>query len=141
MTKAAVVDTNVVVSGLLTDESDAATAKILDSMLDGELDYVLSVELLTEYREVLSRPRIAELHELADDELEQILETIAFYGVFREPVETGEAPDPGDQHLWDLLAISEDVALVTGDKLLMGEAPSDVSVLSPSSYLELLDQS
>ena len=47
--RVALVDTNVVVSGLLTSSIDAPTSRILDSMLSGALRFALSVELLAEY--------------------------------------------------------------------------------------------
>ena len=56
---ALVVDTNVVVSGLITSDATAPTARILDAMLRGELRFLLSEELLSEYRSVLLRPKIA----------------------------------------------------------------------------------
>ncbi len=54
----AVIDTNVVVSDLLTGEPVPPTAVLLDGMLRGRFTYLLSLELLAEYREVLLRPRI-----------------------------------------------------------------------------------
>ena len=53
----AVIDTNVVVSALLTGEPVSPTAVVLDDMLRGRFAYPLSLELLAEYREVLLRPR------------------------------------------------------------------------------------
>ncbi|MEZ5330675.1 MAG: hypothetical protein R2991_01180 [Thermoanaerobaculia bacterium] len=43
--RAVVVDTNVVVAGLLTGDAHAPTALILDAMLAGRVLYALSVEL------------------------------------------------------------------------------------------------
>jgi len=96
----AIPDTNVVVSGLLTGNANAPTRWLLDAILAGDLDYYLSVDLLAEYREVLLRPKLQSLHELSEDDLEEILETLALHGMFRNPPETDhDAPDPGDQHL------------------------------------------
>jgi hypothetical protein len=44
----AVVDTNVVVEGLLTKDPAAPTARILDGMLAGSFPFILSVVLLAE---------------------------------------------------------------------------------------------
>lgn len=137
-TPPAIVDTNVVVSGLLTGNPDAATRRLLDAMLDGDLDLYLSVDLLTEYREVLLRPKLQSLHGLSDDELDTILETIALHGMFRDPPDTDrEAPDPGDPHLWQLADALPDATVVTGDHALLDNAPPDRSVLSPNDYLDL----
>ena len=50
-----VVDTNVVVSGVLHPASNPG--RILDLMLALEFPYVVSTELVEEYREVLKRPK------------------------------------------------------------------------------------
>jgi putative PIN family toxin of toxin-antitoxin system len=132
----AVIDANVVVSGLLTADPTAPTAAILDAMLAGRIRFVLSVELLVEYRCVLLRPKVARRHGLAAADIEVILERIAENAIVREaaPASTA-APDPGDQHLWDLLDIVPAAILVTGDDLLLSAPPTDRSVLSPRAFL------
>ena len=45
-----VVDTNVMVSGLLTSDPGAPTAEILDRTMTGEIRALLSLDLLAEYR-------------------------------------------------------------------------------------------
>lgn len=56
----------------------------------------------------------------------------------REPApSTSPAPDPGDQHLWDLLAAAPTAVLVTGDQLLLEHPPEGRSALSPKSFVEL----
>ncbi|MFB6262740.1 MAG: putative toxin-antitoxin system toxin component, PIN family, partial [Bradymonadaceae bacterium] len=97
-------------------DPDAATRRILDAMIDGELEFYLSVELLAEYREVLLRPAIADHHGLSDDEVDAILEELALHGQFRSPPSSPSTPpDTGDQHLWDLVHALPDCILVTGD--------------------------
>lgn len=137
----AIVDTNVVVSGLLTAEHDAATRLLLDRMLAGDLYYYLSLELLAEYRDVLLRPDLQSLHGLADDEIDAILETLTVEAIVRTPSPTEhDAPDPDDRHLWRLAASIPDAAVVTGDGALLRESPSELSVVTPRDYLELLDE-
>ena len=63
-TRIFIIDTNVLVAGLITAEPKSPTARVLDAMLNGSLFYLLSAELLREYRNVLLRPRIARLHGL-----------------------------------------------------------------------------
>ena len=45
------------------------------------------------------------------------------------------APDPGDQHLGDLLSAVPNAILVTGDLRLVENAPNGASVMSPRSFL------
>lgn len=51
-----VIDTNVVVSGLLNPHGPSA--RVLDAVLDGRLKLVYDARILTEYRDVLHRPRL-----------------------------------------------------------------------------------
>ena len=53
-----IIDTNVLVAGLLTSHADASVARILDGMLGAAFPFVLSEVLLAEYRAVLMRPRL-----------------------------------------------------------------------------------
>ena len=118
-----VVDTNVVVAGLLTREPGAPTAAILDAMLGGELRFLLSEELLAEYRSVLLRPKIAEAHGLLPSEVDEILIRLASHGIVREP-DGAPIGTAGDGHLVALLESVPASVLVSGDaRLLRKVAP------------------
>jgi len=132
-----VVDTNVLVSGLLSREPDSPLSAVLDGMLSGSLLFLLSPQLLAEYRAVLLRPRVQKSHGLSAREVDAILTEIAANGIWREPDEPAPAPDPGDDHLWRLLSAVPGSILITGDRLLLQNPPQNASVLSPRSYLEL----
>lgn len=122
MTHLLVVDTNVLVAALLTAQPDSPTARTLNAMLDGSLMFVLSPELLAEYRAVLLRPRLAQRHGLTEAEVDELLATITANALWREPPAyppLAAAPDQGDAHLWALLACEPLAALVTGDQLLL----------------------
>ena len=133
------VDTNVVVSGLLTSDREAPTARVLNGMLSRDFNFLLSIELLSEYRAVLLRPKIGRRHGLTEEEVEIILTEIAQYAIIREPEAALEqAPDLNDQHLWALLASQKGSRLVTGDQTLL--EPRSNAVLSPAAFVALLDQ-
>ena len=65
---AVIVDTNVVVAGLLTRDNASPVARILDGMLVAAFPFVMSEALLAEYRTVLVRPALRRLHGLTDNE-------------------------------------------------------------------------
>jgi len=136
----AIVDTNVVVAGLLTADRSAPTARILDGMLAGAIPFLLSVELLAEYRAVLLRPAIQRCHGLSEGQVDRVLERIALEAMVREPEPDATAPDEGDQHVWDLLASHPGAVLVTGDRLLQERASRGRSVLSPAAFLALIGE-
>ena len=57
-----IVDTNVVVAGLLTRTAGSPVARILDGMVLARFAFALSEPLLAEYRAVLLRPHIRARH-------------------------------------------------------------------------------
>lgn len=131
-----VVDTNVIVSGLITADPNSPPARILDAMLDGGFIYLMSDELLTEYSCVLRRPGLVRLHGLTDEELDRLLADLVANAMWRAPAAAGEAPDTGDQRLWALLASHSQGRLVTGDRLLLENPPRNVSAISPRSFAD-----
>ena len=130
-----IVDTNVVVAGLITAQDTSPVARILDGMLTAAFPYVVSEALLAEYRTVLARPDLRKFHGLAIAEIETILTDIALHAIVMSPVSGPAAPDPGDQLLWDLLAARADLMLVTGDKRLLRDAAMQGRVLSPQDFV------
>ncbi|MEI6355377.1 MAG: putative toxin-antitoxin system toxin component, PIN family [Methylococcus sp.] len=131
-----IIDTNVLVAGLISSNPASPPVRILDAMLNGEIIYVLSPDLLAEYRAVLLRPRISKIHRLAVDEVEVLLTEIAGNAVWREPDLESKlwAPDPGDDHLWHLLDLEPPAILITGDRLLLTNPPVGRSLITPAGY-------
>lgn len=127
-----IIDTNVLVAGILSNNIDSPTARIFNAMLDGRIMHLLSPALLQEYRDVLLRPRLRKLHGLSKVEVDQILSEITANAIWREPAESRGAPDPGDDHLWSLLQ-STDAILVTGDQLLLDNPPRAASTILPKT--------
>jgi predicted nucleic acid-binding protein len=138
---AAVIGTNVVVSGLLTSLSASPTARILDGMIGGRFRFLLSIDLLTEYRDVLVRPRIRARHGLPDASVDVILTEIAVNGAMLEvePV-GGMRARRADEHLWKLLAAAPAATLVTGDLRLIGRPVRGASVISAREFVDSLER-
>lgn len=130
-----IIDTNVVVAGLLTHNDASPVARILDGMLKAAFPFVMSEALLAEYRSVLVRPLMRKLHGLTAAEVDAVLTDIAQHAVMLSPVAAPPAPDPGDQLLWELLAARADVLLVTGDKPLLRDAGMQGRVISPLAFV------
>jgi predicted nucleic acid-binding protein len=135
-----IIDTNVVVAGLLTSHADSPVARILDGMLAAAFPFVLSEALLSEYRAVLVRPHLVKMHQLNADELDTIMLELARHAIVLTPAKndaTPKAPDPGGQFLWDLLSSRDDLYLVTGDKLLLQDHAMHDRVLTPNMFVDL----
>lgn len=62
----AVIDTNVLVSALLSGKAEAATVRVLSKLLHGEIIPVYSKGILKEYRDVLSRRKFTFSGEAVD---------------------------------------------------------------------------
>ena len=134
--KACIVDTNVIVSGLIGADPNGPPARILDAMLDGDLLYLMSADLLTEYSSVLRRPRLVRFHGRTDDEIDRLLTDLIANALWREPITSVDAPDTGDTHLWTLLASHPQGQLVTGDRLLLNNPLRGASVISPRRFVD-----
>lgn len=132
-----IIDTNVLAAGLITGEPGSPTAKIVDAMLEGSLFYLLSPELLQEYRSVLQRPRLSRRHGLSESEIDQLLTEITANAIWREslPDIVHLSPDPRDAHLWVLLASEPSAVLITGDRLLIEQPMPHRSVITPATWL------
>lgn len=160
VTRFAVIDTNVVVSGLLSGAADSPTRRVVDAMLAGTIPFVLSESLLAEYREVLLRPPIRERHGLTGAEVDTVLEEVVLNAGLREsgpgkrPVvgQAGPADVPavadmaeptpaGDEHLVALLTAVPEAILVTGDRRLAEVVASWCAVATPAEFAAtLVDQ-
>jgi len=137
MSKIFIVDTNVLAAGLITKDKNSPTAQILDLVLTGKVLFLLSPALLNEYLSVLSRPKLRKLHRLSAKEIDQILSEITANAIWQDVEDKYKAPDPGDNHLWNLLMKHSSYSLITGDLLLIEQAPSDRSVITPATFIKM----
>lgn len=80
----AVIDTNVIISALLSKHSDSATVKIMDAIFDGKIIPIFNEEILSEYSLVLRRKKFGFPSHLIED----TLESIAASGVFVNALES-----------------------------------------------------
>ena len=135
MRKVCVVDTNIVISGLI-GSSSGPPARLLRTMLEGGVPYLMSSDLLDEYSSVLRRPKIVRLHGRTNEEINRLLADLVANAMWRDPVAGTGAPDARDNHLWALLASYPQGVLVTGDRLLVENPPSGASVLSPRRFVD-----
>lgn len=131
----AIVDTNVLVSGLLSPNPVAPTRQIVRGMLTAQFPFVVSVELMQEYWDVLGRPAITRRHRLSRGELGDLLFRLAQDAIIVEPVAIEGSPDPGDTHVWSLLEARQDAVLVSGDGALQRRATRG-RVISPRGFAE-----
>jgi putative PIN family toxin of toxin-antitoxin system len=127
-----VVDSNVLVSAFL--KPTGKPAKILRLVLQGDLDIVVNEPILTEYEEVLSRPKF----DLPADKVQSILAFIRARAI-RAPalLESFRLPDTSDEPFLEAaLAVKAD-ALVTGNRRHFPKrACKGQPVVSPAEFLQ-----
>ena len=104
----------------------------------GSFPFLLSTELLREYRSVLLRDHPRDLHGLSSEQVDLALTEVAANALVREPEAAPEliAPDRGADHLWRLLATTAGAILVTGDRVLLANPPDFASVQSPRTFID-----
>lgn len=138
--QAVIVDTNVLVAGLLTGNATSPAPRILDGMLGAAFPFVVSEALLAEYRAVLVRPALRKLHGLTVTEVGTLLTDIAQQAIVLPPSVGAPAPDPGDQLLCDLLAAKPDLLLVTSDQALQRDAAVGSPWCRPQAFVDAHDR-
>jgi predicted nucleic acid-binding protein len=135
----AVIDTNVLVAGLLTAVPSSPTATTLDGMLAGRFRFLLSDDLLFEYRDVLLRPKIAGRHRLSPAEVDVLLTEIAANGIVLDlessPAGTGRRED---DHLRRILAAEPSAFLVTGDLKLIAKLGPRARAVTAREFADVL---
>lgn len=129
-----VLDTNVLVSGLLSDR--AAPGQIVDLITAGEIELACDARILAEYREVLSRPELR----INPSDAEFVLQHIEHTALRVTPKPWPEQlPDPDDE---PFLAVAEGApadCLVTGNlRHFPAKVCRQVRVLSPRQFLDVL---
>lgn len=135
MTCYAVIDTNVLVSALLSSHTDAATVQIIGRLIGGEIIPVYSSKIMQEYHEVLSRKKF----KFEPRMINYILSAIEKYGVLVNPLATGVIlPDMKDLPFYEVVMEKreDDAYLVTGN---LKHFPTEPFIVTARQMLDILD--
>ena len=135
----AVLDTNVLISGLIT--AGGPPCRLVDAWLDGRFTLVTTLYQVQELNHVLSYPRIASRLRLPEEELEMILvallsEADLVPGHLQLP---GVTRDPKDDPIVACAQEGGAGYIVSGDQdlLVLGEYEG-IRVVSPRRFAEIL---
>ena len=132
--KYVILDTNVVVSAMISHLDHGYPAELLQRMVARKFIPVYSTALLEEYEEVLRRPKF----KFADEDVAMIISKIKHFGIREERLAgLSFAPacsDRDDQPFYDL-SLSTDALLVTGNTK---HFPKDKRIFTPSAYIQSL---
>lgn len=121
------IDTNVVVSGLLVPHGPSA--RVLDAVLDGRVWLVYDARILAEYRDVLHRPRLR----LAPGKIQAFLAGLQSQTMITPSAISTSAPDADDVVFVEAALATSDKTIVTGN---LAHYPSEIlygaRVLTPA---------
>lgn len=128
-----VIDTNVIVSALITKNPNAATTRVLELALMGEIVPLYDQNVLDEYLEVLTRKKF----KLKEDSIQYIIKTITINGI--DTLRTSfleDMPDEDDRVFYELSLSEPDSLLITGNSKHFPRTPR---VVSPNEFLRIIE--
>ena len=130
----AVVDTNVIVSALITKNPDSPPRQVFRAMLTGDIIPLYHADILAEYEEVLSRKKF----HLQIETIQTVLQAIREFGVEVVPRSTGEILIDMDDPVFYEVAMEkrdDDAYLETGNQK---HYPVRNFIVTPAEMLEIL---
>ena len=128
----AVIDTNVLVSALITKNPEAATAKVVRRLLEQEFVPLYDADIIAEYEDVLHRSKFPILKETADVLISFIIEN----GIESSRVDFEESmPDADDRVFYEVSLSQDDSFLVTGN---LKHYPMSPRVITPADFVNLI---
>ena len=131
-----VIDTNVIVSALISNNPEAATVQLVARMLSGEITPVYSDYIMNEYREVLRRKKFRFDPQLIDT----LLAAVEKFGLFVTPSGTEVIlPDMKDVPFYEALIErrKDNAYLVTGN---LKHFPVETFIVTARQMLNILDE-
>ena len=127
-----VLDTNVFVSGLLTPFG--SSAEIVRMVFSGELLLYIDARILSEYQDVLHRPKF----KFNKDQIGILIDFIKQYGQFisSSPL-TNRLPDPDDEPFLEVAIAGKVRSLVTGNTVhYPSPLREGIDIFSPTEFIE-----
>lgn len=130
----AVIDTNVLVSALITHNPEAATAKVVRLLLERKFIPMYDEDIIAEYKDVLHRVKFQILPETADALISYIIEN----GMEASRINYDEPmPDEDDRVFLEVALSKEDSFLITGNQK---HYPASTRIITPAQFLEVYQQ-
>ena len=131
----AVIDTNVLVSSLLTERADSPTVKVMKAISEGTLIPLYNEEIMKEYDEVLHRKKFP----FTEKRIRPVLASIRAFGLHVNPSPTDEIlPDMDDLVFYEVVMEKreDDAYLVTGN---LRHFPPRSFIVTPAEMMALID--
>ena len=131
----AVIDTNVLLSALLSKKADSATVQVLDAVFDEKIIPLYHQDILNEYEDVFYREKF----HLKKETVQIVLDAVRQFGIEVSPQATGTAMIDMDDLIFYEVAMEkrEDGAyLVTGNQK---HYPSQDFIITPADMVKIMN--
>ena len=127
----AVIDTNVLVSALITHNPESATSMVVKHLFNNGFIPMYDDEIIAEYEDVLHRSKFPINPEVADALISYIVE----YGIDSSRAFFDDSmPDEDDRVFYEVTLSREDSLLVTGN---LKHYPKSPRVITPADFISL----
>ena len=101
----AVIDTNVIVSALITKRPDSPVLQVMQRIFSGRVCVLVNDEILSEYKEVLTRPKF----ELNPESVDSVISELQKHCVNVDASESEvQLPDPKDVVFYNVVLAQRD---------------------------------
>ena len=130
----AVIDTNVIVSALLSRFKNTSTVQLMQHLILGDITPIYNDDILAEYYSVLTRPKF----NLPESLIDETLEVVKKFGINSSRKEAEEQlPDPKDIVFYEVALANEDSFLVTGNTKHFPKKPF---IVTPTEMLQIIHE-
>ena len=132
----AVIDTNVLVSSLITRNMKSPVVRVIELIIDGDVIPVYSDDTMKEYSEVLHRKKFKS----AGENIDILLNVFKTYGIKGIPTKIEEEfNDPKDLPFYEVTMDMQDEGayLVTGNQK---HFPLKPFIVTPRQFIEILEK-
>ena len=128
----AVIDTNVLVSALLTRKSDTATVQVLEAIMNGQIIPLYNEEIISEYEIVLNR----EAFHFSEEKVDLYINAIIQKGLLASRIPSDlDFPDADDAVFYEVALSKEDAYVITGN---LKHFPKTLIVVTPAEMIAIL---
>ena len=133
MKYSAVIDTNVLVSALLSPKNDSATVQVIEKVLKREITILYSDEILNEYTDVLNRKKF----NFSKATVDYLIDAIKTFGILKNPSDSEIIlPDMKDVPFYKIIVEDEESYLVTGN---IKHFPKSSRIITAREMINLIE--
>ncbi len=128
----AVIDTNVVISSLISKNQESPTRQIVAEVYAGRLIPIVNSEILSEYKEVLNRKKFS----FDAVKISDMLDVFKAKGLFSNPIASGvNLPDIDDLIFYETYISVSDSYLVSGN---LKHFPEEKRIVPPVDMVQII---